>query len=273
MPAPGGDLLRLIDDVAENSYPGSFEFDHIARPDPPIQFEPATAGNRAHSQELAWTDRLAIRRPCQHLGKGVAAPAGISPSPHLAVDSRSAADCELIDFVDGQQAWTHDRAETFPLRWPDVQAHLIELDVAGADVVEDRDTRDMVRRVLNRDVSARLTDVEADLQLEIQLFGISRPGNGVARTEHGSGVALIADRHASKRLRNGQAGSGGMPLVGQVVADAPWPRHRCQQSHGVQRQDHRCTARGGRRITSVQRQTRELDCVLGRAHSVGPAIE
>src|SRR6266567_2886995 len=150
--------------VAQYADACRLQLDDVAGLDPPAELQPASAADRAHGEELTRVDVLAVRRPGEDLGEGEPPAAGGAGGPYLAVDPGRARDVELIDLVHRQDARAHRGAEVLALRRTDGQRHLVELDVAGAEVVEESDAGDVGRGVGGGDVAAAASGEEADLQ-------------------------------------------------------------------------------------------------------------
>src|SRR5207253_10612830 len=75
-----------------------------------------------------------------------------------------------------------------------------ELEVAGADVVDDRIAEDVVEGLLAGDVARRAPDDDAELDLPVELLAAPRPEDGLARVE--DRVAPLREHRRLRRHRH-----------------------------------------------------------------------
>src|SRR5665213_3325874 len=178
------------DDVAQHADSLDLQFNDVAWLYPAAQFEPAPASDRSTAEHVAGHQPLLLRQMRDDRGETKAHPAKRSLRPQLAIDARSHARSDDVKRVRRDESRTDRGGEILPEPWAQPDLHLPELDVARAPVVEDGVSGDRVGCLLNRNAEGLLPDDRRELQLEVQLIRVARPGNNVLWPEHGVAVSL-----------------------------------------------------------------------------------
>ncbi len=109
----------------------------------------------------------------------------------------------ILELVGGDEARAHGVrvVEVLALAGPELAGHLLRLLVARREVVEDGVAEDVLARARLRDVLAGPPDVAAELELEVELLAVRRPGHLGAGAAHREAARMVEDRPLVPGLR------------------------------------------------------------------------
>ena len=180
------------------------------------------AARRAHRDQIAGLEHDVARKMLQHVGDLVEIIAGVGAQPPLAVDV--AGDPEIVgvgDFVHGQDIGADRRKAGHVLGGPEPAAggDLALLDLARADVVGEREARDVIHRLGLPDAMGALADDVAKLRLVIERGDIGGLDHLVAVARHRRDQLDEAGRlvrHLGEHLVGGKF----LAMLPVVLADA-----------------------------------------------------
>src|SRR5579883_2029858 len=100
-----------------------------------------------------------------------------------------------IQFVRRCDPGAERGGEIFALRRTKHTLHLVHLDIAGAEIVEDGDAKEEASGLFRREVFARATDDKAKFQFVVHALRIVRPRDLLLMSDERQGVALVVDGH------------------------------------------------------------------------------
>src|SRR5882672_9718328 len=136
---------RGADRVAQHADALDLELDDVARGQLPAEVESAATSRRARAVDVARVDVLGGRDVGDHVAPAPPRLGGPGPPPLLPVHATHHLEVRLgPDLVRGDAAGAEGIAEVLALGRTEPRRHLLGLDVARREVVEDGETEDMV---------------------------------------------------------------------------------------------------------------------------------
>ena len=192
---------------------------------------------------------------------------------------------DIGEFVGCDQHGTDASGEIFPFRWPESDGHLFALQVAGAEVIDDRETGDVLPCAFGRNVFAAFADDDAELQLVIEFLAAVWGFDYSLVTDQRTRIGEVEDRRLVPFGRNFRAAflAAGFHVLfeGVEIAERFWVQHG-RQERGRSSQNFwiRCAIRlhggevgkrgfqRGRAITQVDPARRSLRGRRARSRSL-----
>src|SRR5205085_11068863 len=118
----------------------------------------------------------------------------------------------------------------------ELPGHFFRLFVASREVVEDAVAEDVLSCALLADVLAALTDVAAELELEVQALAVARPRHIGVRAADREAVRVIENRPLVPDLRDARRRAAQLrdrfERLAQVLLEAEEVAHLRRHGHG-----------------------------------------
>ncbi len=161
-------------------------------------FGPGASADGAGAEQLAGPDRFAqggVRDqffgfPCHHPTRAA--------RPFRAVHARHHLELVQVKLVARDNPRPKRGGEIFAFRRAKAGAHLTALNIAGAEVIEDRDAKEVFERFFGQQVAPRLADDETEFELVVHHLGVARPRHFLLVADHGEGADFQIDRLLEK---------------------------------------------------------------------------
>ena len=206
VPVPGrfpAALGGLPEAVAQDPEALDLQLDLVAGDDLAPDLDRGAAVDGARAEQPPRPQRLTLRGPGDDLVEAEDRLVRVGVADGLAVQPRlHPQPGPPVELIDRRHHRPGAAAEVLALERAEPPLHLAELDVAGAEVVEDREAEDVGVGGLGAQVRALAADDHAELQLVVEPPRVARPRHLVARADERLGVADVGDRELEEDLRD-----------------------------------------------------------------------